>query len=225
MKSAIALFAIVALSFWLLSPRLLNGLLDAQGVSILTGSRLYRGQALSSQGDLVRWQWCPSEGLLTVCVTMSGNRRYLETAVTPGLGGITQSGLSFSGYRLAEFGVRALGGEARVSGNLEQGELVLRNGCLFPKGTVDATFSLEQLAVLDRPEPLSFRIAAEDREEESGELRITGEEISGELHWSPISVNGEVILSPAIVPDTMASMFDVSDRGYVMPLTWRLPCG
>lgn len=221
-RAASVLCLILGLALWLLPVSLLDKLPGAKNMTLLAGSRLYRGQALSLETDLVRWRWCPSEGLLKVCVSLSGNRRYLEAVVSPGMQGPKLEALEFSGYRLADLGITALGDQAAVSGSVREGQLIWRGQCLLPDGPLTADIRLSRLANPAISDGLDFRLKTTGDQV----LDIAGDGIEGQFQWRNTGVKGELTLSPDLVPESVSQTLSNSGgAGYRLPVAWRVSCG
>jgi len=212
---------LMALMVWLLPVQLIGGTLEQYGAGIVAGSRLYRGQALMVNAGLVQWRWCPSQGLSSLCVRVSGNGRHLESVVKPRLYGADINSLRFSGYMLAgDLGIAALGREADVSGLIKQGAISWKNGCLWPRPGLMADVHLGGLSAVAPTESLSFQVEAL----KENELRVAGDQIQGQFHLDQAVLDGELILGTDIVPPSAKSLFKTSAAGYLIPFARRLPC-
>ena len=128
----VLMFAMMLATLVLVPARVATDLLGIRGIVPLAGARLADGRGLwlppSGKFGVVRWQWCPSRGISTLCANVTGGG-YFDIQLAPGVGGLTVKHLDFSGVSTRQLGLYGLPEQTRMGGKIDHLYLPWSNGC------------------------------------------------------------------------------------------------
>ena len=183
------------------------------GFHPLAGARVVHGAALAElEGPgaaVVKWRWCPGEGLSAICIEASAHGARWTAVVAPGPGRIEVRELTVSGWRMAVPWLTGSAPGAVVRGEVHGAALPWRSACisqlLTTAGGGRFFVTLPAAAESDAGE-IQLKLTASDGNRMelvgdgiAGDFRVEGERLDGVIRVHPRFLNPGVNGDEAMV--------------------------
>lgn len=185
-------------------------------VRIIEGARVAEGGALLTSEGLgskhLHWRWCPASGPLALCITLTGPGGFAQGLVTPGLGSLRVSELTFTGLPVAALGLAPELLQGQIDGEINDLLVYIRGDCLFiDPSRARGEGTLSRLRVMgQRASDHRFALASHPQTGES-RLQISGDGVNGNLTLSADgSATGELALQQASTPSGGAASLAIN---------------
>lgn len=188
-------------------------------LSVFAGSRLAAGGGVvvSPQGsDVLRWHWCPGNGLAALCVSSAGSSGFVQGIVSAGFTGLRVTDLRFSSVSSATLGLTGQNLRATLSGEFSTLLLPWGESCL-PRALVAAEgkIMLADLA-LAKGKTLELSLLGNG----SDGFQLAGTDLKGDFVFNQQQLEGNLSVGSALLPGGQNN----GAAWQPMAIAHRLPC-
>jgi len=191
----------------------------------LAGSTLTVGAGIThgSASKIIRWHWCPAQGLASLCFSVAGHGAYVNGLLRPGFSGIAVTNVSFKGLKSAEFGLTDSALRATLGGTIDRALLpwdaCFYNGLTTVEGKLELTdVEIMAIAIAD------LRLAVSAAGERG--LRLTGNDIDGNFILDGNLLRGtlRVTNSKTLMPVSLSMLLANAQGVLNLDVAHRLAC-